>query len=405
MTLRSPKKLPIITSDKAAVRKGVETDGFSPASGSRALLRAGSIPDANLPMMTTRLQSLRRKMRTERLNALIISSPEHVRYLTGFSGSHGIVAVTATDAVFITDPRYRIQSAHEVRTMRRVVGVGSVFDLLSGCGILRRCRIVGFEAESLPVSRYRQLRRSLRGLKLRGASGIVEALAVVKDTREKALLSRAASISDAVFRDLLPTIRPGITEREVAARISWLNRVHGAEDDSFPPLVVSGTRGALPHGTPTTKKIHKGELVTIDFGSRIGGYGSDMTRTIAVGRISARLRSMYEVVQEALGAAFHAARGGIPARELDRAARTCIEGRKLGKYFVHALGHGIGLHTHERPRVSPLSTEVLMSGSVITLEPGVYIAGLGGVRIEDDVILGPNDCRLLTRTPSELTVV
>jgi Xaa-Pro aminopeptidase len=352
-----------------------------------------------------RLKAVRRLMRAERLNALIVSSPEHVRYLTGFSGSHGIVAVTATDAVFITDPRYKLQSAHEVRAMRRVVGVGSAFDLLSECGILRRCRIVGFEAEYLPVAQYRLLRRSLRGPELRGVSGMVEAVALVKDAREKALLARAASISDAVFRDLLPTIRPGVSEREVAARISWLNRMHGAEDDTFPPLVASGTRSALPHGTPTMKRIHKGELVTIDFGSRIGGYGSDMTRTIAVGKISARLRSLYDIVREALDVSFQAARGGIAARELDRVARAFIERRKLGRYFVHALGHGIGLHTHERPRVSPLSTEVLMAGSVITLEPGIYIAGLGGVRIEDDVVLGLHDCRLLTRTPRELTVV
>jgi Xaa-Pro aminopeptidase len=362
-------------------------------------MRTGS-----LSMISHRLALVRGKMKDKRLDALVISSSEHVRYLTGFSGSHGLTAITATDAVFITDPRYDLQSRREVRIMRRLIGAGNVFDMLSTSRILRRCRIIGFEAEALSFSHYRFLRKSLSGATLRPVNGLVEEIALVKDKREKDLLSKAAAISDAVFAELLSDFRPGISEQEVAARISWLNRIHGADGDPFPPLVSSGTRGAFPHGFPTKKRIRRGEFVTIDFGSMVDGYGSDITRTVGIGKTPLRLRVALEVVLGALEASLATARGGMAAHELDAVARKFLDSKHMGRYFVHALGHGLGLRTHERPRVSPLSREVLQPGSVISIEPGVYIPGLGGVRIEDNILLRSDGYRLLTHTPREINV-
>jgi Xaa-Pro aminopeptidase len=353
-------------------------------------------------MTTSRIRQLRQRLRVDGLNAFLVTVPENVRYLTGFTGSNGLAILTQTSAAFLTDSRYVLQSAKEVRGFRRLITARGLLEEAAQKRLLKGSRTVGFESHAVTYAQYRRLRVLFPGVSFRPTADLVEEIALVKDRQEIALLTRAAAIADAVFGDLLPSITAGMTELDVAAEISWLNRKHGAERDAFDTIVASGPRGALPHARPTSRKIRNGEFVTIDFGSTLQGYNSDLTRTVALGRVPPRLRTAYRAVQEAQQAAVQAARAGMRASDLDAVARRCIASYKLGKYFVHSLGHGLGLRIHERPRVSELSREVLRSGSVITIEPGVYIPGVGGVRIEDDVVLRDDGCRLLTSSPREL---
>ncbi|HMK38624.1 MAG TPA: Xaa-Pro peptidase family protein [Bacteroidota bacterium] len=356
-------------------------------------------------MTASRIAGLRARMSEHGLDALVVTSPAAVRYLTGFSGSNALAVVTAGRAYFISDSRYAAQSAQEVRHFQRIIGRRGLLEDAAAAHALRGCRTAAFESDSLAYDRYLALRRLFPGTRFRPAAGILESMALVKEAREVACIEEAAAISDAVFSDALKTLRPGSTELEIAAEISWLNRRRGSESDPFEVIVASGPRAAMPHARPTSRKLRKGEFIVLDFGSIVGGYCSDLTRTVALGRVPARLREAYRAVHEANARATAAARGGMTARSLDAVARRSIRARGFGRYFTHSLGHGLGLRVHERPRVSALSREVLQTGSIITIEPGVYIPGKGGVRIEDDVLLGDAGCRVLTRSPRDLIVL
>jgi len=230
----------------------------------------------------------------------------------------------------------------------------------------------------------------------------VEALAAVKQSWELVRIKEAIRMVDTVFLKMLETIQPGMTEREVAAIITFLLRREGSETDAFEPIVASGLNGALPHARPTDKKLRKGELITLDFGARFLGYVSDLTRTVALGKINSRLKDIYKVVKEAQEAAIEESCAGITTRSLDAVARKIIEKAGYGKYFNHSLGHGIGRQVHEAPLVSYRSGEMLREGNVITIEPGIYLPGVGGVRLEDDVLITHDGCKVLTTSPKEL---
>ena len=356
-------------------------------------------------MTDARIAGLRARMGEHALDALIVTSLAAIRYLTGFSGSNALVVLTAEDAFFVSDSRYALQSAREVKKFRRLIGSLGLLEDAAAAKTLRGCRAAGFESDSLTYAQYRSLRRLFPRVRFRPTSGLVEGLALVKDRQEIACIEEAAAISDGVFHDILSSLRPGVKELEIAAEISWLNGRRGAESDAFDVIVASGPRGALPHARPTARKIRKGEFILLDFGSTVRGYSSDLTRTVALGRPPGKLLDAYRAVLEANETATAAARGGMTASALDAVARGCIRRRGFGRYFIHSLGHGLGLRVHERPRVSALSRDVLQAGSVITIEPGVYIPGSGGVRIEDDVLLGDRGCRVLTRSPRELIVL
>jgi Xaa-Pro aminopeptidase len=207
-----------------------------------------------------------------------------------------------------------------------------------------------------------------------------------------------------VFGKIKRLIRPGVTELDIAAEISYLHRQLGGERDAFEPIVASGRRSALPHARATGKRIKHGDLVILDFGCSVNGYHSDITRTMVVGRASGEARRMHAAVLSASDEAIKSARAGMPAKELDRVARKEITGAGMAKYFVHALGHGLGIQVHERPRISALSKDILKAGNVVTIEPGVYIPSVGGVRIEDDVLITKSGCEVLSHTSKELFV-
>jgi Xaa-Pro aminopeptidase len=357
------------------------------------------------PAASIRVARIRERIRALGLDALLVSSPANIRYLCGFSGSNALLAVTGTGGLFLTDSRYILQSREEVRNFSRRITARGLAEELAADHIRKSWRRVGVEAEAVTYAAFRQIRSLFKGVAIVATAGLVEELALIKGSEEVALLEEAARVADRVFAAVVPFLRPGRTELEIAAEISRLTVKNGGEGDAFDVIVASGPRGALPHARPSGRRMIAGDFVVLDFGARVGGYSSDITRTVALRRASRKLREAYEAVRVAQAEAIAAARGGMTARDLDSVARKRIAAAGFGRYFVHSLGHGLGLRIHERPRVSNLSSEVLESGSVITIEPGVYLPGIGGVRIEDDVLLGDRGCRLLTSSPRELLIV
>ncbi len=356
-------------------------------------------------MVRSRIARLRLIMREQGLDALLVSSPPNIRYLSNFTGSNGLLVVKRAGAILVTDTRYRDQSLQEVRGFRQLIAHAGLAGELARKGLLTECRHVGFEGSHVTYARYRNLRKLFPGIGFQTTSDLVESLAQVKDGDEIQCIQKAVDISDRVFGDVVKKIRPGIAELDIAAEISFLQRKYGGEGDAFDPIVASGDRGAFPHARPTKKRIHVGDLVTMDFGCTVGGYNSDVTRTVAVGRISRRGREIYTIVQEAQRQAVQAARGNMRARDLDMVARRHIREGGYNSFFTHGLGHGLGLRVHEHPRVSSASDDVLVAGNVITIEPGIYVPGFGGVRIEDDVVLHESGCRVLNAAPKELMIL
>jgi Xaa-Pro aminopeptidase len=356
-------------------------------------------------MSKRRIGLLRDRMLQLGLDAFIVSSLPAVRYLTGFSGSNGLCIVRKNGAFFLTDSRYVQQSISEVKSWSRVIANNGLLEEASRHGLLRGCRSAGFESHTLTYAQYRTLKRLAGSVSLVSTRDVVESIALVKEKKEVECIRAAVRISDRVFNDILHSIQPGIAEVEIAAEISYLHKRYGAEKDAFEPIVASGERGSLPHARASGKKILNRELVTLDFGCTVGGYNSDITRTVAVGGASMQARTVYTVVLSAQREAIAAAKGGMLARDLDAIARDWITKEGYGKYFVHSLGHGLGLQVHEPPRVSVSSKERLMAGSVITIEPGIYIPRWGGVRVEDDVLLTPGGCEILSRSPKKFMIV
>ena len=348
---------------------------------------------------------LRGELARLRLDALLITTPRNIRYLTGFTGSNALCLVTRHAQFFITDPRYTTQARAEVKGWKRFIASESLAGEASRQKLLPRCRRIGFESSHLSYARYRLLKRQFPSTSLIPMEGIVERFGIVKTAAEIALMKRATVITDSVFSEILKVIKPGVKELDISAEISYRQKRHGAERDAFDPIVASGFRAALPHARASRKKIKSGEGVVLDFGCVVEGYHSDLTRTVFVGKVSRKMRGVYETVRDAQDNAIQAARSDMQAKELDAVARRTISNAGWGRFFIHSLGHGLGLDVHEPPRISSLSREILSEGSVITIEPGVYIPGVGGVRIEDDVIITKHGCKVLTRSSKELIIL
>ena len=334
-------------------------------------------------MTRRRIASLRERMQDQGLDALAVSSLHNIRYLTGFSGSNGLCVVTKGRAFLVTDTRYVAQSRMEVKNCNRVITRDGLYEAIPRHRMLRGCRAVGFESDYVTYAQYRLMKRVVSGVSFVPTRDLVEGISLVKEEGEVESIREAVRISDRVFDEIIKSLKPGVEELEMSAEISYLHKTLGAEKDAFEPIVASGERGSLPHARASRKKIRNREMVTLDFGCTVKGYNSDLTRTVGVGSASDRARQLHAVVLEAQAEAIELARSGMAARDLDAVARNRIAKAGFGKYFIHSLGHGLGLQVHERPRVSSLSKEVLVEGSVITIEPGVYIPHFGGVRIED----------------------
>jgi Xaa-Pro aminopeptidase len=352
-------------------------------------------------------------LREREVDVLLVATPVNVRYLTGFTGTNGLALIYAEEAAhrFLTDFRYVTQSAAQVPdAFEREIVAGEMLEglvetLTSSSEGGRR---LGFDDASLTVKQHARLAELLgEEWELVPCAGAVERLRAVKDAGEIARIRAAAELADEALRDVLEAGIVGRTERDVAIELELRMRRLGAEAPSFPSIVAAGAHGALPHAEPRAREIHKNALITIDWGALHEGYCSDCTRTYATGeQISARAREVYELVLAAQEQALAAVRAGPSGRELDGVARELIERAGHGEHFGHGLGHGVGMEVHEGPRLSRLaSEEPLQVGNVVTVEPGVYLPGRLGVRIEDLVVVTADGQEVLTRLSKELTVI
>lgn len=339
------------------------------------------------------------------VDALLVTNRFNVRYLTGYTGSNGIAVIGPNIRTFVTDFRYVEQAAEEVdASFERRRGsqdlLGGVEDALPG-GELR----LGFEEDHLSVRRHARLRELLPArIELVGTSGLVEGVRAVKDLDEIAAIRAATALADEAFRQFAAGGLVGRTERALALALEFEMRKRGAQRPSFDPIVAGGAHGALPHATPRDVELHTGELVVIDWGAELDGYCSDCTRTLAAGEPTPEAKRIYDLVLDAQLAGLRAVRADAAGRDVDAAARRLIDEAGHGEHFGHGLGHGVGLDVHEAPRLAPSSEARLKAGNVVTVEPGIYVPGAIGVRIEDLVVVTDRGREILTSVSKELTV-
>ena len=352
-------------------------------------------------MIKHRQQLIHNILITENLDAILIFGLANIRYLCGFTGSDGVLLLRTNDSVFLTDSRYQEQAQKQVIGARVCCyrdKLKSVSEELCHCVGGQ----VGFDADEVSVSLYDNLSESLgSSFDLIALSRQLKPLRGIKSEEELESLRKAANLNLQAFDEVFPLIKPGVSEREISLELEFSLKRHGGEATAFDFIVASGHRGALPHGIASEKKLTFGELVTIDFGTRVNGYHSDETVTFALGTIDRKLRQIFDIVLEAHDSALKAVRPGLKICELDAVARDYIESTGFGGYFGHGLGHGVGLDVHEYPAVSANSDQILATGMVITIEPGIYIPDSGGVRIEDTIVVTEDGFEALTSIPKQ----
>jgi Xaa-Pro aminopeptidase len=356
--------------------------------------------------VSARADQLTERLAGAEVDAVLITDLINVRYLTGYTGSNGLALIGPDTRAFVTDFRYVEQAAEEVnrgfdRLKASVDLLEALKHALPGEGELR----LGFEAAHVSVREHERLREILPDrIALIAVQGLVEELRAVKDPAELAAISAAAALADEAFERLIAGGLVGRTERDLALELEFDLRRSGAEQPSFSPIVAAGPHGALPHASPRAVEVRRGDLVVIDWGAQLEGYCSDCTRTVAAGAADDHAREIYQLVLDAQLAGLEAVKPGAGGREVDRVARQRIEAAGHGEHFGHGLGHGVGLDVHEAPRLAQRSDAVLEAGNVVTVEPGVYLPGELGVRIEDLVLVTHDGREILTGMSKELTV-
>lgn len=366
--------------------------------------------------ITPKLDRIRTLLKRHNAEAALISFLPDIRWASGFSGSNALLLVGMSSATLVTDGRYKGQASQEVSSSITIeIAAGRLIDHLADDDFLFG-RTLGehkltdeppicFQSDYLSVEQHQHLEEKAPKIKWLPVAGLLTRLTAPKSNREVAAITEALRVTEAVYEELLTIIEPGMTERDVAAEIVYRHMRRGADSMSFEPIVAAGENAALPHGRPSNTKIRKGDLLLIDMGCFLDGYASDLTRMVAVGKPDPRAEAAYAIVRDALEAAHESAQAGVTTNALDRSARQVIEEAGYGEYFSHGLGHGVGLQIHEWPRVSHSTDDEIPAGVVITLEPGIYIPGDIGIRIEDMVQITDDGCRRLTTLSSELAQI
>ena len=351
-----------------------------------------------------RIAALADGLTSAHMDGLLVTSAANVRYLTGFSGSSALLFVTAREVLLITDFRYQTQAQEEVGDVARVtIEPQSLWTgLWARLAEMPNVQVAGFESANLVHRDFQRLLDAGARWQWRPTIDLVEVLRERKDAGEIALIQEAVQVAERALELTIAQVRAGLTELEVAGLLEAALRQAGSDAFPFPSIVASGANAALPHARPGSRRLARGDFLLLDFGARVGGYCSDITRTFVVGRAGDEQREIYEVVRSANERAVAAIRPGMTGRDADGVARGYIQDRGFGDLFGHSLGHGIGLEVHEAPRLARTADGPLLEGAVVTVEPGVYRPGWGGVRIEDDVHLGPQGAQVLTRFPREL---
>lgn len=344
-------------------------------------------------------------MESNHLKGILFSSLENIRYVCGFTGSDGAFVLTQKESFFLTDSRYWTQAEEEVKGCqivhykKKLDGIASLLSDL-------KLKKVGFESPSLPFSLHQTLLEKLaKGVELLPLENEIKNLRAVKDAQELALTRSAIDLSSKAFLRIIEILKEGVPEREVALEMEFFMKKNGADELGFDIIIASGKRSALPHGRASDKRIEKGDLIIIDFGSGFRGYHSDQTRTVVCGEPSLEQEKIHRIVKEARDKAIEKVRPGVPICEVDQAARDYIRSQGYGEYFGHGTGHGIGLGVHEDPVINSENRDLLREGMVFTIEPGIYVPDWGGVRIEDMVLVTSQGAEVLTYLPTELKVI
>jgi Xaa-Pro aminopeptidase len=350
-----------------------------------------------------RFRLLKAQLDLGELDCLLITKRANWYYLTGFTGDSGALVVSRRGMTLITDGRFTVQAREETSGIRLMLQKKGLYEEVGEFLKRQGLRTIGFDPLQLTVAQLKSARSFSRGgSRWVAASGLVESQRMRKERGEISAMREAALLAGGVLEGVLRLIKPGVREAEIGAEIEYQMRKKGASGTSFESIVASGARSALPHAHPTAKRLRKNELVVLDLGAILNHYCSDMTRTVYLGRVPPRIRKWYQAVREAEQAAIATVRAGVSCGEVDAAARQVLASYGLDKYFVHSTGHGLGLEVHEEPRVARGQKFKLEPGNVITIEPGVYVAGVGGIRIEDDVVVTSTGREVLTRVTRDL---
>jgi len=355
--------------------------------------------------MNQKIEAVRKIIRDNRLDGLVVTKQQNWHYLSGFTGTNAVLIFTLSDNYFITDFRYLEQAQLETEGFHiikpRTLVEDAMVDLVTSLGLTR----VGFEGDNLTYSQYADYNKKTSGVEWVSFTQAVEKIRQVKDDHEIAALRKAASITDMAFDYILNFIKPGVKESEIALEIEYYMKKKGAEKSAFDIIVASGPRAALPHGVATDKELSAGELVILDFGAVFAGYHADMTRTVVLGEPDADQKKIYDIVLNAQKRAIEAVKTGIRCSQVDLVARDFITVNGYGANFGHGLGHSVGLEIHEKPAFAPRDDTVLQPGMAMTVEPGIYLSNWGGVRIEDLVLVTGSSCEILSRSSKELIVL
>lgn len=351
-----------------------------------------------------KLMKLREQMQKRELDSLLVTNPYNLRFITGFTGTAGLALITPNDAWFITDFRYTEQAGEQVKEFKVVQAQKGLIDEVARIAQEAAVERLAFEQDYMTFATYSQYLEKLSAT-LEPVSGLIEKLRMVKSPEELEVLKAAAKIADDAFEHICSYIKAGMTELEVSNELEFFMRSQGATSSSFDIIVASGLRSALPHGVASDKKIESGDLITLDFGALYNGYVSDITRTVAVGEPSDKLKEIYHVVLESQVLALEKIKPGMTGIEADAIARDYIKSKGYGEAFGHSTGHGIGLEVHEGPGLSFRSETILEPGMAVTVEPGIYLPGIGGVRIEDDILITETGNERLTHSSKELRIL
>lgn len=354
--------------------------------------------------MIERVEKLRSKMREHDLDSFLITNEFNLRYLTGFTGTTGLALITLEHAYFVTDFRYTEQASEQCEGYKIVKNVKPLYEELGDLVNHLALANMAFEEQTVTFFQYTELERLVE-CDLIPVTGIIESLREVKDVSEIETIRKACQIADSAFEHILTYIKPGMTEIQVANELDFYMRSLGASGVSFETIVASGLRSAMPHGVASDKVIEEGDFITIDFGCYYDGYVSDMTRTISLGEPSDKLKEIYQIVKGAQQRVLDVAKPGMTGIELDAVARDYITEHGYGEAFGHSTGHGIGLEIHEGPNVSKVADKAFVPGNIITNEPGIYLPGIGGVRIEDDMLITEDGMDRLTHSTKELIIL
>ncbi|NOZ08481.1 MAG: aminopeptidase P family protein [FCB group bacterium] len=353
-----------------------------------------------------RLEKIRNRFTEYGIEGFYVTNLTNVRYLSGYTGSAGQLLILPDGVHFFTDGRYIEQSRAQVKNAEiHIIDNSGYTKYIRKLNILPKDIRLGFESDHMSVTQYQALQTEWHSINFVRTQNMVEVIAAVKDPSEIEALKTAIEITDKTFSDILPELKAGAVERHIAAKMSYLFQLNGAEGDSFDTIVASGKFSALPHATPSGKAFEVGDFVVLDFGALYDGYHADMTRTVVIGKASSQHREIYDLVLKANLAGIAAARAGMTGAELDKVCRDIIRDQGYGKEFSHSTGHGIGLEVHTYPRISEVNTKQLLENYVVTIEPGIYIGGFGGVRIEDDCWIHADSCTALNASTKEMLVL